>query len=54
MECLSDEQLLTAVVAGEMTALAILVERYQQTLTGYLDRLVGADWALAQDLATGI
>ena len=51
MECLSDEQLLNAVVTGEMTALATLVERYQQTLTGYLDRLVGADWALAQDLA---
>ena len=34
-----------------MAALATLVERYQQELTGYLDRLVGADWSLAQDLA---
>jgi RNA polymerase sigma-70 factor (ECF subfamily) len=33
-----------------MAALTILVERYQQEVTGYLDRLVGADWALAQDL----
>lgn len=51
MERLSDEQLLNAVVAGEMVALADLVERHQQALTGYLDRLVGGDWALAQDLA---
>lgn len=51
MERLSDEQLLDAVITGEMAALTILVERYQQVLTGYLDRLVGADWALAQDLA---
>ncbi len=51
MERLSDEQLLNAVIAGEMAALTTLVERYQQVLTGYLDRLVGADWALAQDLA---
>jgi RNA polymerase sigma-70 factor, ECF subfamily len=51
MEQASDEQLLEAVVAGERMALTILVERYQQHLTGYLNRLVGADWALAQDLA---
>jgi RNA polymerase sigma-70 factor, ECF subfamily len=51
MQRLSDEQLLDVVIAGEMAALATLVERYQQVLTGYLDRLVGADWALAQDLA---
>ena len=51
MERTSDEQLLEAVVAGERTALTILVERYQRELTGYLNRLVGADWALAQDLA---
>ncbi len=51
MERLSDEQLLAAVLAGEMDALAILVARYQAPLTGYLDRLVGPDWALAQDLA---
>lgn len=51
MQRLSDEQLLEKVRAGEMAALALLVERYQHVLTGYLDRLVGADWALAQDLA---
>ncbi|HZU71069.1 MAG TPA: sigma-70 family RNA polymerase sigma factor [Ktedonobacteraceae bacterium] len=51
MERLSDEQLFSDVMAGEMTALATLVERYQQALTGYLDRLLGGDWALAQDFA---
>ena len=51
MQRLSDEQLLEKVIAGDMVALATLVERYQPVLTGYLDRLVGADWALAQDLA---
>jgi len=51
MQRLSDEQLLEKVIAGDMAALATLVERYQHVLTGYLDRLVGADWALAQDLA---
>ncbi|HLY31638.1 MAG TPA: RNA polymerase sigma factor [Ktedonobacterales bacterium] len=51
MERTSDERLLDAVVAGETSALTMLVERYQQELTGYLNRLVGADWALAQDLA---
>jgi RNA polymerase sigma-70 factor, ECF subfamily len=50
MERLSDEALLTAVLHGDMDALAHLVERYQRPLTGYLDRLVGPDWALAQDL----
>jgi RNA polymerase sigma-70 factor (ECF subfamily) len=50
MDRLSDEQLLAAVLAGDMGALADLVERYQAPLTGYLDRLVGPDWALAQDL----
>jgi RNA polymerase sigma-70 factor, ECF subfamily len=51
MNELSDERLLAAVLAGEMEALAALVMRYQGPLTGYLDRLVGPDWALAQDLA---
>jgi RNA polymerase sigma-70 factor (ECF subfamily) len=51
MDHRSDEQLMAAVQAGEMDALAALVERFQQPLTGYLDRLVGPDWALAQDLA---
>lgn len=50
MDHLSDEQLLAAVLAGEIEALAILVERHQGPLTGYLDRLVGPDWALAQDI----
>ena len=50
MEQSRDEQLLEAVVGGDMAALTILVERYQQELIGYLDRLVDADWALAQDL----
>lgn len=50
MEQARDEQLVEAVVRGDMAALTVLVERYQQELTGYLDRLVGADWALAQDL----
>ena len=51
MERLSDEHLLAAVLAGDMDALAALVARYQAPLIGYLDRLVGPDWALAQDLA---
>jgi RNA polymerase sigma-70 factor (ECF subfamily) len=51
MERLSDENLLAAVLYGDMDALAMLVERYQRPLTGYLDRLVGPDWSLAQDLA---
>jgi RNA polymerase sigma-70 factor (ECF subfamily) len=51
MDKRSDERLLTAVLAGEMDALAALVVRHQGPLTGYLDRLVGPDWALAQDLA---
>jgi RNA polymerase sigma-70 factor, ECF subfamily len=51
MERLSDEHLLAAVLAGDMDALAALVVRYQSPLTGYLDRLVGPDWSLAQDLA---
>lgn len=50
MDRLSDEQLMATALAGEMDALAALVERHQQPLTGYLDRLVGPDWALAQDL----
>jgi RNA polymerase sigma-70 factor, ECF subfamily len=50
MDWPSDEQLLAAVLTGDMDALARLVERHQGPLTGYLDRLVGGDWALAQDL----
>ena len=33
-----------------LEALAELVRRHQQPLATYLDRLVGPDWALAQDL----
>jgi RNA polymerase sigma-70 factor, ECF subfamily len=51
MERLSDEHLLAAVLVGDMDALAALGVRYQAPLTGYLDRLLGPDWALAQDLA---
>jgi RNA polymerase sigma-70 factor (ECF subfamily) len=50
MERLSDERLLAAVLAGELEALTQLVERYQRPLTGYLERLLGGDWPLAQDL----
>jgi hypothetical protein len=39
MEDRSDERLLEAVVGGDMDALTILVERYQQALTGYLDQV---------------
>jgi len=51
MDRLSDERLLAAVLAGDMDALTLLVERHHRALVGYLDRLAGADWALAQDLA---
>jgi RNA polymerase sigma-70 factor (ECF subfamily) len=50
MDGRSDEQLMAAVQTGDMDALGALVERFQQPLTSYLDRLVGPDWALAQDL----
>jgi RNA polymerase sigma-70 factor (ECF subfamily) len=50
MERLNDERLLEAMLAGERDALRVLVERHQTSLTGYLDRLVGPDWSLAQDL----
>ncbi|HUY75492.1 MAG TPA: sigma-70 family RNA polymerase sigma factor [Ktedonobacterales bacterium] len=50
MERLGDEQLLAAVLSGEMVALTELVKRYQRPLTGYLERLLGGDWPLAQDL----
>jgi RNA polymerase sigma-70 factor (ECF subfamily) len=56
MDRRSDEQLLAMVVSGHedfqsaRDALTTLVERHQSALTEYLDRLVGADWSLAQDL----
>lgn len=50
MEQLSDERLMAAVMAGEASALAALVERYHSPLIGYLYRLVGGDRPLAEDL----
>jgi len=46
----SDEQLMTAVMAGDQVALAALVTRYHAPLLGYLYRLVGGDRPLAEDL----
>jgi RNA polymerase sigma-70 factor (ECF subfamily) len=51
MESLSDESLLARVLVGDPQALTLLVTRHHSLLLGYLDRLVGPDWALAQDLA---
>jgi RNA polymerase sigma-70 factor (ECF subfamily) len=51
MDQLSDEHLLTTLLLGNPDALTFLVKRHHRALVGYLDRLVGADWALAQDLA---
>jgi RNA polymerase sigma-70 factor (ECF subfamily) len=46
----SDEQLMTAVQAGDQVALAALVTRHHAPLLGYLYRLVGGDRQLAEDL----
>lgn len=46
----SDEQLMTAVLAGDQAALAALVARHHTLLLGYLYRLVGGDHPLAEDL----
>jgi len=46
----SDEQLMTAVMAGDQAALAALVTRHHAPLLGYLYRLVGGDRPLAEDL----
>ena len=46
----SDEQLMTAVMAGDQAALATLVARHHGPLLGYLYRLVGGDRQLAEDL----
>ncbi|HEX6480411.1 MAG TPA: RNA polymerase sigma factor [Ktedonobacteraceae bacterium] len=46
----SDEQLMTAVMAGDQVALAALVTRHHAPLLGYLYRLVGGDRPLAEDL----
>ncbi|BCL78964.1 RNA polymerase sigma24 factor [Ktedonobacteria bacterium brp13] len=46
----SDEQLMTAVMAGDQVALAALVTRHHAPLLGYLYRLAGGDRPLAEDL----
>jgi DNA-directed RNA polymerase specialized sigma24 family protein len=46
----SDEQLMTAVQAGDQVAFAALVTRHHDPLLGYLYRLVGSDRPLAEDL----
>jgi RNA polymerase sigma-70 factor, ECF subfamily len=46
----SDEQLMTAVMAGDQMALAALVTRHHAPLLGYLYRLVGGDRQLSEDL----
>ena len=46
----SDEQLMTAVMAGDQVALAALVTRHHGPLLGYLYRLVGGDQQLSEDL----
>jgi RNA polymerase sigma-70 factor (ECF subfamily) len=47
---LSDEALMSAVMSGKSTALAMLVERYHSLLLGYIYRLVGGDRPLAEDI----
>ena len=47
---LSDEALMSAVMNGKSTALAMLVERYHGPLLGYVYRLVGGDRPLAEDI----
>ena len=46
----SDEQLMTAVQAGDQVAFAALVTRHHGPLLGYLYRLVGGDRQLSEDL----
>ena len=50
MEQLSDEALMSAVMSGKSTALAMLVERYHSPLLSYIYRLVGGDRPLAEDI----
>ncbi len=47
----SDEQLMSAVMAGDQAALAALVTRHHNLLLSYLFRLTGGDHLLAEDLA---
>jgi RNA polymerase sigma-70 factor, ECF subfamily len=46
----SNEQLMTAVMAGDQVALAELVTRHHAPLLGYIFRLVGGDRQLSEDL----
>ncbi|HEX4204182.1 MAG TPA: RNA polymerase sigma factor [Ktedonobacteraceae bacterium] len=46
----SDEQLMTAVMAGDQVALATLVTRHHAPLLGYLYRLVDGNLHLSEDL----
>ncbi len=46
----SDEQLMDAVMGGDLVALATLVARHHDPLLGYLYRLVGGDRQLSEDL----
>ena len=46
----SDEQLITAVMAGDQVAFAALVTRHHAPLLGYLYHLVGGDRHLSEDL----
>jgi RNA polymerase sigma-70 factor (ECF subfamily) len=46
----SDEQLMTAVMAGDQMALATLVTRHHAPLLSYLYRLAGGDRQLSEDL----
>lgn len=50
MDQLSDEVLMSEIMAGKTIALAMLVERYHVPLFGYLYRLVHGDRPLAEDL----
>ncbi len=50
MEQQSDEALMAAVMAGEASALALLVQRHHGPLMGYLYRLAGGDRPLAEDI----
>ncbi len=50
MDNLSDEQLMTGILAGDTTSLTVLVERHYGSLLGYLYRLLGGNRPLAEDI----
>ena len=50
MDTRNDEQLMAAIMMGEENALTTLVVRYHKPLFGYLYRLVGGNYALAEDI----